>query len=80
MIAECAVIVVANSKTDCTEAHAQQVDQISAAAEEITRHIEDIASITQKTASGSKEAAGISEGLKSQADDLMQIVDQFRTE
>jgi len=57
---------------------ATAAEEQSAAAEQISRNVDQIANVTQETAKGASESAFASEDLNKQAENLTQIVGEFK--
>ena len=63
---------------DMIQQIATATDEQSTAAEQISKNVENVSSVTKETATGAEQAAAAAEELNKNAEGLQQIITQFR--
>jgi methyl-accepting chemotaxis protein len=72
------IVTMAQRVTEMVGQIAAATEQQSTAAEEISRSIEGINTVTKETAAGAEESAAAAEELNRQAEGLQQMVGRFK--
>ncbi len=74
------VVTMSQRVMDMIQQIATAAEEQSAAAEQISKNVEGVASITKETASGAEQSAAAAEELNRQADGMQQMVARFKIE
>ncbi len=74
------IVQVSQQVMDMIRQIAVATDEQSAAAEQISKNVEQVSAITRETATGAEQSAKAAEELNRQAEDMQEMVRQFKVE